>query len=64
MKHKTYRLCLLSLIVLAVIGGVFYYLNTGRTEAKEVDGTFVEKMLDVQMNYAMTGGTSSYEWNM
>ena len=24
MKHKTYRICLLSLVIIAVIGGILY----------------------------------------
>ncbi len=27
MKHKTYRICLLSLVIIAVIGGILYYTN-------------------------------------
>ncbi len=41
MKKKTYRLCLLSLVVIAVIGGFFYYRNHQTEDSREVDGTFV-----------------------
>ena len=44
MKYRKYRICLLSLIIIAVIGGLFYYYNTGEEEAKAVDGTFVENI--------------------
>lgn len=43
MKKKTYRLCLLSLVILAVIGGIFYYKSHSDEMAQEVDGTFVER---------------------
>ncbi|MCI5492585.1 MAG: hypothetical protein MR425_00465 [Lachnospiraceae bacterium] len=42
MKKKTYRLCLLSLVVIALIGGFFYYRSHQTEDSKEVDGTFVK----------------------
>lgn len=46
MKHKRYRLCLLSLLIIAVVGGILYY-NYGISD-KELEkqaGTFVEKII-------------------
>lgn len=46
MKFKTYRLCLLSLVILAVIGGILYYVNSGiRGDVEQYAGTFVEKIV-------------------
>lgn len=42
MKYRTYRICLLSLLILAVVGGIFYYRNMEESQAQTVDGTFVE----------------------
>lgn len=50
MKYKKYRLCLLSIIVLVLIGGFFYYRNNN-TQAKETEGTFVERVLNTGMYY-------------
>ena len=41
MKYKTYRICLLSLVIFAVVGGIFYYQNAKEKRAQSVDGTFV-----------------------
>lgn len=61
MKHKTYRLCLLSVIIIALIGGFFYYQNTTKAE-KAVDGTFVEKILDIGVYQGMVGGWKNHEF--
>ena len=60
MKKRTYRLCLLSVIIIALIGGFFYYQNAAREE-QAVDGTFVEKILDTGANLAIMGGWKDYE---
>lgn len=44
MKYKTYRICLLSLVILAVVGGIFYYRNMEQNQLQAVDGTFVEAL--------------------
>lgn len=61
MKKRTYRLCLLSVIIIALIGGFFYYQNATRQE-KAVDGTFVEKILNTDANLAMIGRWKDYEF--
>lgn len=46
MKFKTYRICLLSLVIIAVIGGILYYVNSGMSgSGQQYAGTFVEKIL-------------------
>lgn len=42
MKYRAYRICLLSLVICAVIGGIFYYHNTRKQQMQEAEGTFVE----------------------
>lgn len=41
MSHKLYRMCLLSVVILAIVGGIFYYLNYVRDEMEITDGTLV-----------------------
>lgn len=46
MKLKTYRICLLSLVIIAVIGGIIYYVNSSaRDGMDQFAGTFVEKVI-------------------
>lgn len=45
MKIKTYRICLLSILILIVIGGVFYLMNSSGSDFQAVDGTFVSKIM-------------------
>ena len=51
MKYKTYRICLLSLVILAVVGGIFYYRNMEENQAQTVDGTFVEAFPKLSEEY-------------
>ena len=44
MSHKLYRMCLLSVVILAIVGGIFYYLNYVQKEADITEGTLVEQM--------------------
>lgn len=41
MSHKLYRMCLLSVVIIAIIGGIFYYLNYVRDEKDITEGTLV-----------------------
>lgn len=41
MSHKLYRMCLLSVVILAIVGGIFYYLNYVKDETDITDGTLV-----------------------
>lgn len=44
MSHtKIYRLCLLSLVILTIIGGIFYYVNYVENETKVTEGTLVQQ---------------------
>ena len=45
MKYKRYRICLLSLVVVAVIGGIFYYMNYVSRDEESQKGTFVERII-------------------
>ena len=43
MSHtKIYRMCLLSVVVLTVIGGIFYYTNYVENEITVTEGTLVQ----------------------
>jgi hypothetical protein len=46
-------------IIIALIGGFFYYQNVAKEE-KAVDGTFVEKILDLGVNQTVMGGWKNY----
>lgn len=44
MSHtKIYRLCLLSVVILTIIGGIFYYVEYAKNETKVTEGTLVKK---------------------
>ena len=43
MSHKLYRMCLLSVVILAIVGGIFYYLNYVQEESDITEGTLVEQ---------------------
>ena len=42
MSHKLYRICLLSVVIVAVVVGIFYYLNYVQEESSITDGTLVQ----------------------
>ncbi|MGN0343266.1 MAG: hypothetical protein ACI4DO_10785 [Roseburia sp.] len=46
MKVKTYRICLVAVLVLVIVSGVVYYITTA-SQAKERDdaATFVERVI-------------------
>lgn len=41
MSRKIYRICLLSVVVIAIVGGILYYLNYVKPEPDITDGTLV-----------------------
>ena len=42
MSHSTiYRICLLVVVVLTIIGGIFYYINYMENHTKVTEGTLV-----------------------
>ena len=42
MSHKVYRLCLLSVVILAIVGGIFYYLHCVKDNEDITEGTLVQ----------------------
>ena len=44
MSHKIYRLCLLSVVMIAIVTGIFYYLECVQKEAEITEGTFVKHL--------------------
>ncbi|MEG0962648.1 MAG: hypothetical protein RSD28_05305 [Lachnospiraceae bacterium] len=54
MSHnKIYRICLLSLVIFTVIGGIFYYLNYVKNEASVMEGTLVMEWQEEQQNHIL-----------
>ncbi len=49
MRHTVYRICLLSVVIIAIVGGIFYYLNYVRDEADITEGTLVRREQSVDM---------------
>ena len=48
MSHSTvYRICLLVVVVLTIIGGIFYYVNYMDRHRKVTEGTLVMEDGDV-----------------
>lgn len=43
MSHKVYRLCLLSVVILAIVGGIFYYLYCVKSNEDITEGTLVQQ---------------------
>lgn len=42
MSHSTvYRICLLVVVILTIIGGIFYYVNYMENQVKVTEGTLV-----------------------
>lgn len=44
MSHSTiYRICLLVVVILTIIGGIFYYVNYVENQVKVTEGTLVRE---------------------
>lgn len=43
MCHKVYRICLLSVVILTVVVGIFYYLNYVQEESTITEGVLVQQ---------------------
>ncbi len=42
MSHSTiYRICLLVVVILTIIGGIFYYVNYLESQVRVTEGTLV-----------------------
>lgn len=52
MSHKLYRMCLLSVIILAIVGGIFYYLNYVQDETDITEGTLVQRSVSWGPQYS------------
>ncbi len=48
MGHKVYRICLLTVVLIAIVGGIFYYLNYVREESDIQSGTLVQWEAEIQ----------------
>ena len=47
MSHSTiYRICLLVVVVLTIIGGIFYYINYTENNTRVTEGTLVMEDAD------------------
>ncbi len=55
MEHKIYRICLLSVVILAIVGGIFYYLNYVQKGTEIMEGTLVRMEKATQ---SVTGATA------
>ena len=44
MNRRIYRMCLAAVLIIAVAGGVFYYMTLNEKQAGIEKGTFVEKI--------------------
>lgn len=61
MRHTVYRICLLSVVIIAIVGGIFYYLNYVRDEANITEGTLVHREQSVDMMHREQSAEVSYE---
>lgn len=43
MNRKTYRICLIILIIAAMISGIYYYRSVQKEELNPQDGIFVRE---------------------
>ena len=43
MSHKLYRACLLAVVIIAIAGGIFYYLNYVQDKTEITEGTLVQR---------------------
>lgn len=50
MSHSTiYRICLLVVVILTIIGGIFYYVNYVENQVKVTEGTLVREDYKVEL---------------
>lgn len=61
MRHTVYRICLLSVVIIAIVGGIFYYLNYVRDEADITEGTLVRREQSVDMVHREQSAKVGYE---
>ena len=59
MSHKLYRVCLLSLLIIAIVGGIFYYLNYVQDQSDITEGTLVRQTEEI-----LAGGSGNEGQNL
>ena len=42
MYRKVYRLCLLAVVIMAIAGGIYYYLHYSQRQSDITEGTLVQ----------------------
>lgn len=47
--RRKIRICLISMILTAVVVGIFYYYYNGRTEISGSEGTLIQNQMENQM---------------
>lgn len=51
MSHSTiYRICLLAIVILTIVGGIFYYVNYVEKQTTVTEGTLVKNSNSQQEN--------------
>ena len=48
MSHKVYRICLLIVVMLAIVAGIFCYLNYVKEKEDVTEGTLVQGNQDTE----------------
>lgn len=62
MSHSTiYRICLLVVVVLTIIGGIFYYINYMENHTKVTEGTLVMEDAGKDVSAAWNGESQERE---
>lgn len=66
MSHSTvYRICLLVVVILTIIGGIFYYVNYMESQTRVTEGTLVwEDVQDRQQGAISACWNSGQQENM
>ena len=62
MSHSTiYRICLLVVVILTIIGGIFYYIHYMEENTKITEGTLVKEGAESTENPYCTTWNQEYE---
>ena len=62
MSHSTiYRICLLVVVILTIIGGIFYYIHYMEENKKITEGTLVKEGAESTENPYCTTWNQEYE---
>lgn len=61
MSHSTiYRICLLVVVILTIIGGIFYYVNYVENQVKVTEGTLVRVDCKEELPVGCEGGRQEH----